>query len=152
MKELQALLAPTIVELWSSMLALEAVEQLEDVVQDGAPTFVGCVHLAGTTAAVVVMHIADALARRAAGTMFNVAPDEVTDADVRDAVGELTNVTAGNLKGALAEPYLLSLPTVVAGRDLHTFVTNARLVARTAFRCHADHFTVSVFAQQLAPR
>ena len=49
MQTLQDLLAPTIIDIWASMLALDAVEQPVGTVPDVSPTFVGCVHLTGAT-------------------------------------------------------------------------------------------------------
>lgn len=152
MQELQELLAPAIVEMCSSMLALDVAEEFGDVAPIASPTLVGCVHLAGATLGVVFIQCSIAFARRVAATMFDLALENLSDADIRDAVGELTNVAAGNLKGALPEPYLLSLPTVVEGDDFRTHLPNGRQVAHSDFTCGDDRFTVLVFEQDPTPR
>jgi chemotaxis protein CheX len=145
METLQDVLAPTVIDIWSSILALDAVELPAETTPDTSPAVVSTVHLAGATSGAVVINCAEPLARLVAATMFNVALDEVTAADIHDAVGELTNIAAGNLKAALPNPYLLSLPTVVEGQDFRTHLPNGRLVAQTAFSCGDHRFAVSVF-------
>lgn len=157
MKALQEVLEPTIVDIWSSLLALEAVAEPEATLPGAAATyvaatFVGFVHLAGTPPGTIVIQWEEPLARLVAARMFDVAQDEASEADIRDAIGELANVAAGNLKAALSEPYVLSLPTVVHGSDFRTYLPSSRLVASRTFACGNDRFSVSVFEQDPTSR
>ncbi|MFO0603461.1 MAG: chemotaxis protein CheX [Polyangiales bacterium] len=81
-------------------------------VAPGAPFFVGSVDIHGSWEGAVTLACAGPLARRAAGTMLDVAPGEVTGEDVRDALGEITNILGGNVKALLPAPSRLSLPEV----------------------------------------
>jgi chemotaxis protein CheX len=64
----------------------------------------------------VIIGCSQALAQRAAGVMFDVAPADATPSDVIDAVGELANVLGGNVKGLVPGPSVLSIPTVSRGQ------------------------------------
>jgi len=142
MKALQESLEPTIIDIWASLFSLEAVaEPMTDV----HATYVGCVHLAGVVSGTIVIQCDAPLARLVAARMFDIAQDDASDDDIRDAIGEITNIAAGNLKAALSDPTVLSLPTVVQGTDFSTHLPNSHLVASRMFSCGADRFSVSVF-------
>ncbi len=79
------------------------------------PGYVGRVRISGTWSGELTLACSDTLARRAAGTLFDVPPDAVTGDDVNDAVGEIANVMSGNVKALLPAPSRLSLPDVYAG-------------------------------------
>ena len=65
----------------------------------------------------------------------------------QDAIGELTNMLGGNVKGLVAEPSRLSLPTVVEG-DRFSVRVPQRTQPRTAlaFECAGEPCVVRVFS------
>lgn len=142
MKALQESLEPTIIDIWSSLFSLHAVAE---PTMDLHATYVGCVHLAGAVSGTIVIQCDALLARLVAARMFDIAQDEASEDDIRDAIGEITNIAAGNLKAALSQPTVLSLPTVVHGSDFSTHLPNSHVVADRTFSCGNDRFSVSVF-------
>ena len=69
-------------------------------------------------------------ATRIAVRMLGIESEEVTDS-VRDALGEMCNMAAGNFKAkinGMADACMLSIPTVVSGRDyqIHSLAAGER--------------------------
>lgn len=143
-------LAPTILEICTSVLALEVTELPGDV-PEGTAAYAGCVHLTTEPLGTVVFECDEAMGRLMASRMFGTSDEALRDADVCDAIGELANMAAGNLKAALPRPVRLSLPTVTTGVDLQTFLPQSTRVARSQFASGPHRFSVSVFEREIAP-
>jgi len=149
---LQEVLSPIVVDIWSSILAMDVFERDGGAELPSGATLAGCVHLAGEPPAAVVIECTDSVARHAAATMFAMDPALLTAADIRDAVGELANMAAGNLKASLPDPYQLSTPTVISGNDFRTHLPTSERVAQSVFDSAVGEFKVSVYEQTLAPK
>lgn len=70
----------------------------------------------------LAIHMSPESACAIAGTMLGDSYPEVDDI-VCDAVGELTNMMGGSLKkfsGRFGEPFKISVPTIVRGKDYET--------------------------------
>jgi len=149
---LQEVLSPIVVDIWSSILALDVSERDGSAEHPSGATIAGCVHLAGEPPAAVVIECTDAVARHAAATMFDTDPTLVSEADIRDAVGELANMAAGNLKAALPDSYQLCTPTVIIGSDFRTHLPGSERIAESVFDSAVGAFVVSVYEQSPAPK
>ncbi len=122
---------------WDSVLGVPLVREAE--VPPGPPRAVfGCVQFTGAWEGAVTIECSADFARRAAGTMFGVAPEAASVSDTQDAIGELANMTGGNIKALLPEPCRLSLPTVTEGADFSTRVAGGTLVTTVAFDCEGS--------------
>ncbi|MBI2406686.1 MAG: chemotaxis protein CheX [Gemmatimonadetes bacterium] len=144
MTELDEVLAPTILDICRSVMALDVAALDGDAAEDTA-TYAGCVHLDTEPPGTVVLECDEALARLMAARMFDAAAETLTDADVCDAIGELANMAAGNLKAALPHAARLSLPTVTRGSELKTYLPQSTRVGWRRFACGDDRFSVSVY-------
>jgi chemotaxis protein CheX len=82
--------------------------------------------------------------------MLQLSPGDVTDDDKRDVVAELANMIGGNLKSLLPGPLYLSLPTVLAGRDLGLQIPGAELVEDVLLQCESGSLRIRLFAQLTA--
>jgi len=70
----------------------------------------------------LALHVSPEDACKIAGTMLGDTYTEVDDI-VCDAIGELTNMLGGSLKkfsGRYGEPFKISVPTIVRGKDYET--------------------------------
>ena len=86
--------------------------------------------LAGKLCGVLSICCSSATATRIAARMLGIESEEVTDS-VRDALGEMCNMAAGNFKAkinGMADACMLSIPTVVSGRDyqIHSLAAGER--------------------------
>lgn len=112
----------TLVEVFSTMLSLEAKPNDDVAVPDWGERVTGCVGLAGeTVTGTIYVHLSDTLAKQAAAAMLGMTVEELgSDSDVNDVVGELCNMVAGNLKSALCNAgarCAISPPCVIRGKS-----------------------------------
>jgi chemotaxis protein CheX len=132
--------------IFGTMLGMEVAR-----VESGASTFqeelMGTIQIAGATSMSVVLAVSDGVALASAAAMLQLSSEDVTDDDQRDVVAELTNMIGGNLKSLVPGPLFLSLPTVVAGRDLGLQVPGAELIEDVLLQCESGQLRVRLFAQ-----
>ena len=95
----------------------------------------------------VILGVSDGAAGAATSAMLMMPVQDITETDARDVVAELANMIGGNLKSVLPGPLFLSLPTVVAGRDLGLQVPGAELIEDVSLCCEAGGLRVRLFAQ-----
>ncbi|MBC8069835.1 MAG: chemotaxis protein CheX [Deltaproteobacteria bacterium] len=86
------------------------------------------VGIAGQWDGAVIVACSPATATELASIMFDVPASEVSTENLEDTLGELANMVGGNVKALLPPPCLLSLPTVVEGRDYRVRVPGATIV------------------------
>jgi chemotaxis protein CheX len=132
--------------IFTSMLGMEAFRG--DLPADCRETVLGTVHIGGPKSASVVLGLTSEVARATAASMLQMNLEDVTSDDIRDVAAELTNMIGGNLKSLLPGPLFLSLPTVVAGRDLGLEIPGAELVEDVSLVCDAGPFRVRLYTQK----
>lgn len=148
MNSMEDAISQTVTAIWESMF--EAEIRPKDAPADdvpGEPGLVGCIHVTGPEGGVVTLECSDALARAAASAMFGLPANEVAISDSEDALAELANVVGGNFKAMLSDGHLLSLPTVVGGRDFRTRFIGTQLAARVAFDAGGEQLVVTFFRE-----
>lgn len=133
--------------IFTSMLGMDAFRG-GDNPADCQETVLGTIHIAGPKSVSVVLGLTSEVARATAANMLQMNPADVTSDDIRDVAAELTNMIGGNLKSLLPGPLFLSLPTVVAGRDLGLEIPGAELVEDVGLVCEAGPFRVRMFSRK----
>lgn len=84
----------------------------------------GNVGFVGKANGVVYLCLSEAFANFATGEMLGMSPGEIQMHGfevVKDAIGEVSNMTVGGFKNQLCDigfPCMLTLPTIVRGRDM----------------------------------
>lgn len=132
--------------IFASMLGMEALRG--DNPLDCQESVLGTIHIAGPKSVSVVLGLTSEVARATTANMLQMPPADVTNEDIRDVAAELTNMIGGNLKSLLPGPLFLSLPTVVAGRELGLEIPGAELVEDVGLLCDAGAFRVRLFSRQ----
>jgi chemotaxis protein CheX len=99
--------------------------------------YTAMIGLAGDLCGVLSFRCNHSSAAEIAGKMLGTTED-ISEASVRDALGEICNMVAGTFKGQLsdiAEHCLLSVPTVVSGKDydLYPLVDGLRIQVSKTF-------------------
>ena len=80
---------------------------------------------------------------------MGVPTPAVVDSDVRDSIGELANMIAGNLKAILPSEAMLSMPSVVEGKDFALSVIGGNTSSRLTFA--SPHGPIAVTLVQMRP-
>lgn len=93
---------------WESILE----EPLQPSGEGGTYQRAGNIDIMGLWSGSVMLEVDRDSLRRAAGAMFEVAPEAVTEFQMNDALAELTNMIGGNVKCLIDQPTRLSLPSV----------------------------------------
>lgn len=108
---------PVVVEeVFRTMLGVELVES-EGLDEEPAELFTAAIFFAGEWLGALLLECPPAEAFTFTHRFMRVPePTALTD-DVKDTLGELTNMIAGNLKAVMPPGVVLSMPTVVSGRD-----------------------------------
>jgi chemotaxis protein CheX len=132
--------------IFSTMLGME-VARSEGADVDTQETLIGTIQITGTKSMSVVLGVSENVGRAATAAMLQLTPDDVTDDDQRDVVAELANMIGGNLKSLLPSPLYLSLPAVVAGRDLGLQVPGAELIEDVVLQCESGSLRVRLYSQ-----
>jgi chemotaxis protein CheX len=126
--------------IWASLFEL-TIGPDPDPAGAAAAEVTGLIHIDGAWRGAVVVQCPMALATTLSQAMFQTT-DEPAFADVCDALGELTNMLAGNVKALLAEPSVLSLPTVARGSDYEVAVPGTTVVAAVPLVCDGQPLVV----------
>jgi chemotaxis protein CheX len=132
--------------IWSTTLNMEMLPS-DDTDPEGwpFPSVEAQVHITGSWNGVVAIHTSEQLAARVARQMLNLGRRNPTAEDIQDAFGEVANMTGGNIKGLMSESdAVMSLPSVVMGRDYSVRVPRTRQVAHYTFRCGDDPFVITL--------
>jgi chemotaxis protein CheX len=132
--------------IFSTMLGME-ITRCEECVLAFQEKLLGTIQIAGARSMSVVLGVSEGVARASAAAMLMMPIDDVGDDDERDVVAELANMIGGNLKSLLPGPLFLSLPTVVAGRDLGLNVPGAELVEDVSLKCDSGSLRIRLYAQ-----
>ena len=119
-----------------------------EATQPPAAEYTAMIGLAGDICGVLSFRCSTASAKLIAGKMLG-STDDVADSSVRDALGEICNMVAGSFKGQLsdlAERCMLSVPTVVSGRDyqMYPLVDGLRIQISKTFEGALTWFTVDL--------
>ena len=141
-----------VANVWEAVFAGTVTE--EDPFRLGAVharTFAGVVQISGAWDGAVAVQCGERLVRRAAETMFAMAPELITATEMQDALGELANMVGGNFKALLPEPCYLSLPVTIEGDDFRLRLPNSAQIIQEAFRDGDDVFCVSVLQRIAVP-
>lgn len=133
--------------IFTSMLGMEAYRSADNPA-DCQETVLGTIQITGPKSVGVALGLTAEVARATAANMLQMNADEVTSDDIRDVAAELTNMIGGNLKSLLPGPLYLSLPTVVAGRELGLEIPGAELVEDVGLVCDAGAFRVRLFSKK----
>ena len=109
-----------LVDVFSTMLAMEAIPASDTQLPDFADRVTGSVGFGGDAVnGIVYLHLSATAANRMAAAMLGLGPEEVpSEADVNDAIGEVTNMLTGGLKSALCDagaPCAVSTPAIIRG-------------------------------------
>ena len=133
---------------WTSVLQVDAAADLGGLTAELPPNaLTGCVQISGAWEGAVTLQCSIDLARAAAGTMFDRAPDATSADEIRDALGELANMVGGNIKALLPAPTHLSLPIVVEGDRAALSIRDTEAVQTVWFASHGQPFVVTVLSR-----
>lgn len=110
----------------------------------GRPTTTGVVTISGGWCGAITVTVDGRTGRRIAAHMFGTSLERATDGEVNDAIGEVANMIGGNFKSRLAQPALLSLPTVAHGTGCTVSVPGSREVGRFGFESAGNRAIVTV--------
>lgn len=140
---LKGVLLDSAKEVFESMvfMPLEEVEgqrpDLTGVTLLGTITFAG--NLEGCLGVCCDMAGARAIA---AGMLCMDSPDDLADEDLADAMGEIANMVIGAVKTRIQDNYqsiLISVPSVVQGRELRRRPNDGMIQMATTTRVGAEH-------------
>lgn len=91
---------------------------------DGGAELNAIISFNGTMSGAFILHCPEALAAAIASEVLGT-PCEEGSADTKDAIGELLNMIAGGVKNhyqSQADPFKISVPTIVTGTDFSVHV------------------------------
>ena len=108
-----------LVDVFTTMLSLNAVPASGDGVPQFEERITGCVAFAGEHVnGAVYLHLGAPFACQAAGAMLGLSPADLGEAEVNDVVGEVTNMLTGGLKSWLCDSgadCAVSTPAIIRG-------------------------------------
>jgi CheY-specific phosphatase CheX len=116
----QGVLAATVVEVFSIMVG--ATVTIADAAPDPPVRLTGMVGIAGAMRANMILQCSGEAASHLAAQMLGIPPDDPGSGKAAaDALGEICNIVAGYFKAkvGLGEACMLSVPTIITGRDYH---------------------------------
>jgi chemotaxis protein CheX len=118
--------------IFATMLGFELTRD-NSLPADAPQQIIATIQITGESMDSIVLGLSDGAGAAAAAAMLQLPVTEVTPADERDVAAELVNMIGGNLKSVLPGPCQLSLPTVVAGRDIEIQVSHSELIDDLVF-------------------
>ncbi len=137
---------------WSVQLGFEVLDAAGSIPPPPEQTLCGCVHISGAWNGLVTVRASEALSRKVAASMFDMAGEELSIDELHDALGEIANMTGGSVKALLPGPSQLSLPSVVSGSSFAFNSPGTRLVNELTFQCHGSFVSVQVFEARKSAR
>jgi chemotaxis protein CheX len=106
------------------------------------------VHLTGDWNGAVLLDCNPRQACQFAGLILSMDPPDIVDDDVRDVLGELANMIGGNMKCCMPAGVLLSMPTVMEGRDYDMRICGSHILERVSFQCAEGPFWVTALVTE----
>jgi chemotaxis protein CheX len=134
--------------IFATMLGMDLVRG-DELPADAPQQIIATIQIAGESTCSVVLGLSDGAGAAAAAAMLQLPIDDVTPADQRDVAAELVNMIGGNLKSLLPGPCHLSLPAVVAGRDVEIQVAGAELVDDLAMVGERGVFRIQRYVREV---
>jgi chemotaxis protein CheX len=117
---------------------------------EGDNSLLATVQIAGEWTGSVVLALSPDIATASAAAMLQLSSQSVTNADREDVAAELANMIGGNLKSLLPGPSVLSLPTIVVGREIGLQVHNAQIIEDVALRAAAGVLRIRLYEKKHA--
>ena len=155
MNDLEFMLKSAVTAVFTTMLNLKL-----DFDTPSAPLFNGDTHVAaaigftGEFNGVIYLYSGAAFARRMTGSLLRLPEQEILgDEMVNDALGELTNMVAGHIKSRLCDhhqPCIMTIPTVVRGRDFQIQTVSGVERRSVYFRCDGGQVLVEILIKPFA--
>lgn len=127
---------------WVAAVGLDVLGPEGSIPPPPLGSFCGSVQITGAYRGAVTVSLSERLARRAAGAMFDTAPESISPEDLKDALGEIANMTGGNVKALLPGPSQLSLPQVVSGTAYTVSTPGSMIVQEVAFQVMGEQILV----------
>jgi chemotaxis protein CheX len=131
---------------YSTMLNIDLIPS-EGPIAAERDWLLSSVQITGQWMGSVVLAFSPQMAADSAVAMLQTPADSLTDADRNDVAAELANMVGGNLKSILPSPSMLSLPTVVAGREPGLHVYNAAMIDDVLFGSGSGSLRVCLHAK-----
>jgi CheY-specific phosphatase CheX len=138
------------VDVFSTMLALEAVLSTKSVPQHGTVERVtGSVGFAGeNVTGAIYVHFSETLAKRATAAMLGIPAESISGhADVNDVIGEVANMLTGGLKSWLCDagaPCAMSTPAIIRGTSFEIEVAPDVDQQNVVFECGGELVVVEI--------
>lgn len=129
-------------DIWQTVLNAEVQPQLTKDMEGHLP-LASWVRITGPWNGIVALEFSEALARKAAAVMFQLEESQVSSIQLMDAIEELANMAGGNLKGVLAGPSHLSLPSVGEGGKSNFPAATPSF--RFEFTCAGEPATLTIY-------
>jgi chemotaxis protein CheX len=133
--------------IFATMLGMELI-RCEQQADDGSERLLATVQITGQCCSSIVLGLSESAALEAASAMLQMPASDASAADQRDVAAELVNMIGGNLKSLLPGPCFLSLPTVVAGREVELQVAGGALVDDLTFAFGSGLYRLRRYVQE----
>ena len=121
--DLEQMLKSAANEVFGTMLNMKVTFDSGDVKIDHEPFIAGAIGFTGKFNAIIYFHTNMTFARAMTCSLLGLTDREIEGEEmVNDVLGELTNMHAGHMKSRLCDrgmPCVMTIPTVVSGRDFH---------------------------------
>jgi chemotaxis protein CheX len=136
-------------DIWFSMLTMPLEELPPPEDHTNEPHWAtASIHITGGADVSIIMAFSREMARRVAGSMFDMSPDDLAESEVADACGEMVNIIGGNLKALLPEPSELSLPTVSIGAEHLVTIPGAHVIEHVDLDSLGDRVSIALLTGQ----
>jgi chemotaxis protein CheX len=126
-----------------SVLGMSA-EPLPDTSVPQYTEIIASVQISGEWQGAVVVTCAREVAEAITEAMFAMDPGTTSHEELDDAMGEMANMIGGNIKGLVPGPSQLSLPTVVAGKEISATIPGSALSVEALFALDSGTLGVQV--------
>jgi chemotaxis protein CheX len=110
-----------------------------------ADCLTSAVHMAGAWNGAFLLECDRGEARRFAGRFLSIDPPKSVNDEVISVLGELANMIGGNMKCAITEGSVLSMPSVTEGNGV--MFDGVEVQDRLAFQCEEGNFWITVLAE-----
>lgn len=138
-------LARIVEDVFSTMLGMDAV--LSAAVEPSAECITASVQFVGGWRGAVLLTCGGQLARRFAARLMpspSGAGEVASKDDVSDTLGEVVNMIGGNLKSVLPVGVVLSIPSVIEGRDFAFRICGGNEFKTNHFLCEDGAFEITL--------
>ena len=132
----------TIEMVFSTMLNLE-ITPVPPETPAPSSILTAAIYFAGAWRGAVLLESSEPDACLLAGRLMSIPRPPALNEDVRDSLSELVNMIGGNLKPVLPHGVVLSMPSVIEGRQ-YALRLNATVVSRQAFYFGDDPMWVTL--------